>query len=985
MLLAAHDFEGEFALPDKSRMEGAFVWLQATPDPMFSQISVGKTMASFTQAGWIFVIFGFQILAGAAGLRVTNLKCEYQTEPLAVETQRPRLSWVLESRDRGQEQTAYQILVATSRDRLAEGKADLWDSGRVVSPESVHVVYAGDNLRPGQEVCWKVRVWDRQNRPSAFSQPARWEMGMPWPDCWRAASWIERPRTVPLSDAQRFEDDPAPLFRKEFVVEKKLRRARLYVSGLGYYEARLNGERVGENVLEPGWTSYGRRVLYSTYDVTSQLHAGRNAIGVMLGNGWFNPLPLRFWGHLNLREHLTVGEPRLILQLVLEYSDGTSITVGSDATWKVAGGPVIRNSIYLGEKYDARLEKQGWDRVGYADETWEEAAVARVPLGELRAQSAPPIRVTGRLKPLALTEPKPGVYVVDLGQNYAGWIRLRVQGPAGTRVRMRYGELLYPDGTLNGMTSVAGQIKAGGPAYRYEGDGVPRTAFQQDEYILKGGAEESYTPRFTFHGFRYVELTGLPKKPSLQSVDGLRLSADVESAGVFECSNPLLNRIQQMVRWTELSNLFSVESDCPHREKFGYGGDIVAASEMAMLNFDMSRFYAKAVDDLADAVRPNGGFTETAPFVGISDEGLGDQAGPVGWGTAHPLLAWQLYQYYGDRRLMEEQYESVRRWVTLLRSKAPDGILDNGISDHESLVPKPRALTGTAFYYLNVRLLEQMAHVLGKGAESAEAARLAESIRSAFNQRFLHPGTGRYDTGTQACQAFALWMGLVPAEERGRALDVLIRDVMETNHGHLTTGIFGTKFMLNALTEEGRADVALAMVDQRTFPGWGYMLERGATTLWEHWEFSDNTFSHNHPMFGSVSEWFYKCVAGISAAPDAVAFDKVIIHPQVVPGLKWVRGSYISMHGNIVSEWRRNGDTLDLHVRIPVGCKARVFLPSKDPEKIREGGKPLRLAAGLRTVSVEGANTVAELSSGDYRFSLKVSFPERQTAPQATP
>ena len=319
----------------------------------------------------------------------------------------------------------------------------------------------------------------------------------------------------------------------------------------------------------------------------------------------------------------------------------------------------------------------------------------------------------------------------------------------------------------------------------------------------------------------------------------------------------------------------------------------------------MSRFYAKAVQDLADAVRPNGGFTETAPFVGIASDSLGENSGPVGWGTAQPLLLWQLYQYYGDKRLLEENYELTKRWIALLRSRAPDGILDNGISDHESLVPKPRALTGTAFYYLNVRLFSQIARALGKDADAAEAEALAETIKAAFNHKFLQPGTGRYDTATQACQAFALYLGLVPPEEASKALDVLVHDIMDAHQGHLTTGIFGTKFMLEALTASDRADVAYAIVNQPTFPGWGYMLEKGATTLWEHWEFSDNTYSHNHPMFGSVSEWFYKALAGINPAPDAVGFDKIIIHPQPVGDLKWVKASYDSVHGKIVSEWRR--------------------------------------------------------------------------------
>ena len=908
------------------------------------------------------------VFAGrGAGLKVEGLKCEYRLNPLGLDTPHPRLSWLLESPQRGQRQTAYQVLAATTPDLLSKGKGDLWDSGKVSSGESVQVMYGDQPLRPGQRVYWKVRAWDREARPSAYSPAAWWEMGLLGPADWRAA-WITRQRAEPLPEQKMFEDDPAPLFRKEFLLEKKISRARVYVSGLGYYELRLNGRRVGDQVLDPGWTTCSKRVLYSTYDVTEQLKRGQNALGVMLGNGWFNPLPLRLWGRINPRQHLTTGEPRVILQLAVEFADGASQTIVTDESWKVGAGPVLRNNVYLGEVYDARKEQRGWDRPGFDDSGWSPAASATEPLGPLRAQSAPPIRVTRTLKPVKLTEPKPGVWIFDLGQNFAGWARLRVQGPAGTRVRLRYGELLYPDGTLNGMTAVCGQIKQGGPNYRYDGIGAPKTAWQMEEYFLKGEGEEVYRPRFTFHGFRYVEVTGFPGKPTLNALEGLRLNSDVAPAGSFACSNERFNRIQQMVLWTELSNLFSVESDCPHREKFGYGGDIVAAGEMAMFNFDMARFYGKAVEDLADAVRPNGGFTETAPFVGISDEGLGEESGPVGWGTAQPFLLWRLYQYYGDRRLLAENYELTRRWITLLQSRAQDGILDNGISDHESLVPKPRALTGTAFYYFNVKLFSNIARALGKGAEAAQAEALADTIKAAFNRRFLQLGTGRYDTATQACQAFALYLGLVPPEEKDRALEVLVRDIADAHEGHLSTGIFGTKFMLHALADSGRADVAFRVVNQSTFPGWGYMLENGATTLWEHWAFSDNTYSHNHPMFGSVSEWFYKVLAGINPAPDAVGFDKIIIRPEPVGDLKWVKASYDSVHGQVVSDWAWAAGNFKLRVRVPVGAEATVFLPAKEGTPVTESGRPLERAAGARLLGMENGNAVVAVGSGEYEF-----------------
>jgi alpha-L-rhamnosidase len=909
------------------------------------------------------------VSASAGWLNVEELKCEYRINPLGLDTPQPRLSWWLKSDERGQGQTAYQVLAASSAKLLADGKADLWDSGKVTSSDSVHVVYGGKALVAGQRVYWQVRAWDREGQSSFYSDPAWWEMGLLKPEDWQA-QWITGPQAAPRTEQQMFEDDPAPLFRKEFVLGKKLQRARVYVSGLGYYELHLNGQRVGDHVLDPGWTTYSRRVLYSTYDVTDQLKQGRNALGVMLGNGWFNPLPLRLWGHINPRDALTVGQPRLILQLVAEFTDGTAQTIVTDGSWKVSDGPILRNSVYLGEVYDARKEQPGWDKAGFDDSCWHRAAAAREGLGPLQAQDAPPIRLTRELKAVKLTEPKPGVYIFDLGQNFAGWIRLRVKGPAGTQVKLRYGELLYPDGALNGMTAVCGQIKGGGPDYRYDGKGAPKTAWQMDEYILRGepaGKEEVYEQRFTFHGFRYVEVTGYPGKPSLNSLVGLRLNSDVAPAGSFVCSNERLNRIQEMVEWTELSNLFSVESDCPHREKFGYGGDIVAAGEMAMFNFDMGRFYAKAVADLADAARTNGGFTETAPFVGISDAGLGDKSGPVGWGTAHPFLLWQLYQHYGDKRLLEENYEPAKRWLALLRSNARNGILDNGISDHESLAPKPRAVTGTGFYYLNAKLLASIARALGKEEDAGEATALAVTIKAAFNREFLQPGTGRYYTGTQCCQAFALALGLVPDEERNRALRVLVEDVRE-HQGHLTTGIFGTKFMLQALSDLDQADVAYEMVNQRTFPGWGYMLDQGATTLWEHWEFSDNTYSHNHPMFGSVSEWFFKALAGIQAAPEAVGFDRVVIRPCPVDDLQWVRAEHTCVHGKVTSMWAHAEGKFQLRVSVPVGVQATVFLPSNDGGRITESRQPVERAPGVQLLRRKPGRAVLTIGAGDYEF-----------------
>ena len=914
---------------------------------------------------WVWLLCLGSTLSGRAGLSVSALKCEYRVEPLGIDTTEPRLSWQLESRQRGEEQSAYEIVAASSASGLKA--PDLWDSGKVAANESLNVVYGGKPLQAGQRVYWRVRVWDKSGKASGWSAASWWEMGLLKPEDWKAA-WINRPRPEPQTEAEFFTDRTAPLLRKAFGLRGKVRRARVYVSGLGYYELWLNGRRVGDHLLDPGWTSYGQRVLYSTYDVTEQLKRGTNAMGAVLGNGWYEPLPLRMFGAFNFRDFLAIGQPRLLVQLEIEYADGTKQVVGTDTSWKTADGPILRNNVYLGEKYDARRELTGWNEPGFDDANWQPASVASEPVGRLCAQEAPPIRITRKFKPIAVTEPQPGVYVFDFGQNFAGWVRLHVKGPAGTAVKLRYGELLYPDGRLNGMTSVAGQNKRGGPNYRYDGKGMPLTAFQEDEYILKGGGNETYTPRFTFHGFRYVELTGFPGRPDAGTLEGLGLNSDVARAGSFACSNERLNRIQRMVVNTELSNLFSVQSDCPHREKLGYGGDIIASGEMGMFNFDMSQFYAKAAEDLADAVRPNGGFTETAPYVGISSDGLGEGAGPIGWASAQPVLLRQLYQYYGNRRLMEEQYGLTKRWIEFLQTCATNQILDNGISDHESLVPKPRALTGTGFYYWNAKLFSEMAHILGHEDDAVSARELASKIKAAFNEKFFHADTGQYDTGSQACQAFALRLGLVPEEQVQKALNVLVTDVTQTHQGHLTTGIFGTKFMLETLTRLERPDVAYEMVNQSSFPGWGFMLEHGATTLWEHWEFSDNVYSHNHPMFGSVSEWLFKSPGGIAPAEDAVGFSHVVLEPQPEAGLDWVKASYDSVRGRIASEWKKGVSGFEFRAHVPVGVRATVLLPIGDAAGVRESGKALERAPGVVIVGSRKGKVELEIGSGDYRF-----------------
>jgi len=900
----------------------------------------------------------------SGGLRVTDLRTQYRVNPLGIGTAIPQLSWTLQSDARNCTQSAYRILVAESEKLLAEELGSQWDSGRVESNETLNIPYAGSPLDSGQKCFWKVRIWDGSGQASDWSAPSFWETALLNPGDWKA-SWISDGKPTPEKDADFYKEDPAPLFRKDFVLDKKPLKARLYISGLGYYEAHLNGRRVGDRVLDPGWTDYADRILYSTYDVTTLLQKGSNCLSAVVGNGWYNPLPLRMWGRLNLREHLVVGRPCLIAQLEVHFSDGRSLTVVTDKSWKVHKGPILRNNIYLGEVYDACSEIPGWDIAGFDDSAWSQVASTPELGGRLEAQSQPPIIAAEEIRPVGISEPHPGVFIVDFGENFAGWARLQVRASRGTKIRLRYGELIHPDGTLNPMTSVCGQIKGlrrdnspvGGP-------GAPEIAVQQDVYICRGEGKEVYVPAFTFHAFRYVEVTGFPGRPGPEAVTGLRLHSDVESAGNFTCSDPLFNRIQDMTRRTFLSNLFSVQSDCPHRERFGYGGDIAVTCEAFMMNFNMAAFYAKAVRDWQDAALPDGMLTDTAPFVGIQYCGMA-------WAMVHPLLQAELFRYYGSRSLIEEQYPTSCRWLDLVNSQYPDHIVTEGLSDHEGLEPAPAAPMVTPLYAESARILSRLADILELKKDVTRYQKLFLDIQETYLDRFLERRTGQVHPHTQASQAMALGLGLLPPEERDKALQVLLNKIQEEHDGHLSTGIFGTRYLLEVLSRTGNADLAAAIVRETTFPGWGYMLESEATTLWEHWELSDNTFSHNHPMFGSISTWFFHWLAGIKPHPLAKGFDRFSIRPQPMEGLTWVEAEYNSVRGKIRVFWERVEEEFVLKITVPPNTRAKVFIPTSDVESIREKGK---LETGIpERWSWEAGNGygVCEIGSGTYTFSSK--------------
>ncbi len=726
---------------------------------------------------------------------------------------------------------------------------------------------------------------------------------------WGAAHWIGAGKA-----------NSGPLFRKPFQVKGAVRQATLEITGLGCYEASINGGQVGDNFLDPGWTDYRKTIPYNGFDVTAMIRPGANVLGVELGNGWYNLAPLRMWGHLSMRDYLATGEPRLIAHLQIIYKDGRKENIVSDASWVTKEGPLVSNDVYLGSVFDARRQDLHWNTPAGQQRGWRPVVLVDAPGGELKPMVQPPMTRGSLMSPVSIRPVGGNRFIADMGVNFTGTIMLTVpQGRKGEHIRIRYGELLYPDGSLNGMTSVAGQIKGRGVG----GPGAPDTVFQQDELICDTGLNV-FMPKFAFHGFRYVELQGYPGVPTNIDIIGIPLHANVAQAGNFYCSDTTLNQIQQLCVRTFLNNLSSVQSDCPHREKLGYGGDIVATCRSMIYNFDMHAFYKKVVEDYTDAQQSDGGLPETAPYVGIADGGQTPTTGPIGWGTVLPDLLWQIYLNYGDTAFVAANYEKAKAWVHFIDVHAPDHIVTPDISDHESLDPQEPAITGTAFFYANARLMELLAASLGYENDAALYATLADTIQQIWLRNFYDSTTGFVGHHTQADQAIAMAFGVLPADKQKMAVKVLLEEIEKADF-HLRTGIFGTSSLLEILSREGYTDVAVRIAQQRSFPGWGYMLERGATTLWEHWEYSDNTFSHDHPMFGSISAWFYRYVAGIR--PAGLGWSTIEFEPGLPHQIDAAEASYYTPNGPAAIQWKRDETGLHVDVTVPPYTKAVLILP----------------------------------------------------------
>lgn len=863
-----------------------------------------------------------------SSVRVTRLLTEYLSNPLGIDNPSPCFSWRIESDKRGVTQSAYQIQVASERRLLEAGKPDMWDSGKVSSDQQVAVAYAGKPLKSRSAYYWRVRVWDQQDSPSEFSDIASFEMAFLDSSDW-SARWIG------ISEPM----DAAPMFRKEFVLAKPVEKARVYVTGLGYYELHINGKRVGDRVLDPPYTNFHKRVYYSVYDVTRLLKRGANCVGAMIGKGWWQK------------------GPRFLMQLEVTHRDGTLTVVTTDESWRWSTGPIVENSIYNGETYDARLEQAGWSEPGFDDSGWNPAQVIEMPDIELSVQTIQPIKVVQTMRPKSATEPKPGVWVFDFGQNFSGWCRLKVSAPRGTTITLKHAELLYPDGTVNQENL--------------------RTARATDTYITKGEGEEVYEPRFTYHGFRYVQLEGFVGRPNLDTLRGCVVHTAFEPRGEFVCSNRLLNKIQSACVWGERTNFHAVPTDCPQRdERQGWMGDAQVSAYAMLYNFNMPPAYSKFLRDIQDAQGEDGSIPDTVPHV------WGTNPGDPMWSAAYPVILWLTYLHTGDKTLLAKHYDGVKKYVEMLRREAGEGMIltRNNYGDWIAVVETPKELISTGAFIWVTDILACIASELGRTEDAALYRSLKEKIAEAFNAKFFNPETSSYGNGSQLSNALPLVLGIVPEEHRQAVFNNLVADI-ESRNGHLSTGFVGTPFLMKVLTENGRADLAYTIATREDYPGWGYMIKMGATTIWELWRYETGPGmnSHNHPALGFVSGWFYEVLAGLMPAGDVPGWKRVIVRPGVVGDLKWARARVETVRGVVASDWRRTEKGLVLSVTIPANSSAEVFLPKmgKSECMVREGEKYVwrnnvfSPAEGVKSGTDLGDRIRFEVGSGCYRFELE--------------
>ncbi len=961
---------------------------------------------------------------------LNSLRCEYHNNPLGIDITSPRLSWITQSDNRGWKQSAYQILVASSQENLDQDRGDLWDSGKVEANQSTQIPYAGKALLSHTPCFWKVKAWDQNGAASPWSQTATWSMGLLNEADWQA-QWIGHDKAVKITpnrdaelagkghkitiikalyglkgdpkkqidikeklqahvdagnlslkvtnefagkdpareekkvlEAQWLVEDwksgivvneneicdltigrpkqylPAPYLRKEFTVATGVKRAIVYATAQGVYELSLNGQRVSNDVFMPGWTDYKQRIYYTAYDVTDLLKEGPNAIGAILGDGWFR-------GNISCIGQNKYGNKlRLKAQLHIDYQNGQSEILATDPSWKASYGPILESDMQAGEVYDARLEMPGWSQAGFDQSSWSPIVTGASLKPLLQAYPGVPVRAVKELPAVKVSEPTPGTYVFDLGQNFSGWARLKVNGQAGDEVTMIFAEMLKDDGSAYTINL--------------------RSARAVDTYVLKGGGEEVWEPRFTFHGFRYVQVTGLKEKPTADTITGIVLYSDSPESSSFECSNPMVNKIQENIVWGQRSNYLEVPTDCPQRdERLGWTGDTQVFIRTGCYNQDVSEFFTKWMVDLMDTQNRQGLFGNQAPvFHGH---------GAAAWACAGIICPWTIYKVYGDTRMIETHYDAMVRYMDAC---GKDGL--GGRKVHtwgDWLAPggrPPTEFISAAYHAYTTSLMAEMAVALGKIDDATKYNKQFQDIRAHFQKTFVK-ADGKIGRELQTAYCMALSFDLLTAAQRKQAEAHLIERIKADNY-HLTSGFLGIPILLPTLTDMGRSDIAYRMIQNTTYPSWGYSIEQGATTIWERWNsyskdrgFGDVKMnSFNHYSLGACGEWMFRSMLGIET--DGAGFKKITMKPELGEGITWAKGHYDSIQGRIGSDWKIENKTFHWNITVPANTTATVYVPSKDAAAVTESGKPANKADGLKFLRMEKDRAVYQVSAGSYGF-----------------
>jgi alpha-L-rhamnosidase len=920
-----------------------------------SQLSFSKYSAQLVIVFCMFIVLTCVHCTDRKKIEIVSLKCEYVSNPSGIDVEQPRFGWILRSTQRGQKQTAYQILVASSRDLIKRNMGDLWDSRKVKSNQSTLIRYKGQSLSTAQTYFWKVRVWDKDNEESQFSNLAQFITSILNAQEWQA-NWIGKsggkdpiPEGIYYSPQPEIDSEGdsirynarSVLLRKELELSKTVAKALVFVTGLGYYELFINGQKVGDNILTPAKTDYRKIILYDTYDVTRWLKTNRFAIGLMLGNGWFNPL--KKWWSWRMQ---WFGAKRAMLQMHVTFIDGSTEIITSDESWKIANGPILSSCIYDGEIYDANQELPGWKKPDFDDSSWENVKIVDAPGGKLSSQIMPSIKVTQTIRPKKIIQPKKNIYVFDMGQNFSGWVKLYLKGKKGSQVQLRYAENLQQDGNIDVRSN--------------------NLALATDTYILRGEGIEAYQPRFTYHGFRYVEISGLENEPELNSIEGIVVHSAVEPTGKFSSNNRRINKIQQAILWSQRANLMGFPTDCPQRdERLGWLGDAHVTAEEAIYNFNMAQFYRKFLDDIKSTQNFHNGdipYIAPRPFT----DGVGDPA----WSSGYHLIVWYLYQYYGDQQILLDHFESMKKYVDYLSSQATDFILpmdkygDWASANKDGWWKRGQPLsTSTGFFYYTSGIVAKAARVLGREKDEKKYSQLVRKIKHVYQDRFFNSHEKQYENATQFSNSFPLFLNIIPKNEKDAVLSNLIADILK-HRGHLTTGILGTKYMMETLSRENRSDMAYLLANQIEYPGWDNMLG-DRTTLSEHW---NQAGSNNHIMFGSVGSWFYKVLAGINVDENAPGFENIIIKPYIAPNMHRVKASVKTVRGTVSSEWELLENMFKLKIKIPVNSTGTVYVLAKKSMKVKESNVTAGTASGVSFLSMEGKHAVYFVESGEYTF-----------------